>query len=187
MLLDGGADPNQPDTNLGTALHWASFRNKSGAVRELLESGADVNATDYNDSTPLGWAAVKGNLDTIRVLLEYNANVDHVDAKGDSALSRACSVQASGINTPDDDAVLYLLIESAGLCELRQENGELCARLASDNRLSDMMLELCSNARSLQCLCRYQLRSILGQRYLPSAVYKLPLPNKLQQYLLLKT
>ena len=75
LLLDHGADPNLPDGNDDTALHWAAFKNRHQCVRALLQRGAWVDAADYNSDTPLSWAAMKGNLESVKVSFgSYNLN-----------------------------------------------------------------------------------------------------------------
>ncbi len=38
MLLTSGADPNIPDGNQDTALHWAAFKNKARCVKVCTQS-----------------------------------------------------------------------------------------------------------------------------------------------------
>jgi ankyrin repeat protein len=93
MLLDAGADIEQPDANGTTPLLAAVINNNMAAARALIEAGADVNAVDWYGQTPL-WAAVDvRNLDVngptrdngvdrtavleiIGLLLERGANVN---------------------------------------------------------------------------------------------------------------
>lgn len=52
-----------------TALHWASIRGHTDAVRTLLLAGADQEAKNARQSTPLVLAAWKGHFEVVRELL----------------------------------------------------------------------------------------------------------------------
>ena len=69
MLLEAGADPDIRDSNQDTALHWASYKNKSCCVKCLLMRGATVDAVDFNSDTPISWAALKGSFESLKVML----------------------------------------------------------------------------------------------------------------------
>ena len=91
ILLEGGADINQPEANGIVPLVMAITNNQIDVARYLIDRGADVNAVDWYGRTPL-WAAVEiRNLDVdsetlvngvdrapvlelIRVLLDKGAN-----------------------------------------------------------------------------------------------------------------
>lgn len=54
-LLAAGVDVDSA-TERGTALQWAAWAGKPGAVRRLVERGADPDRRDpEHDGTPLGW------------------------------------------------------------------------------------------------------------------------------------
>ena len=186
LLLSHGADPNIRDSNQGTAAHWASFKNNAECLHLLLQNGADVNARDFNNATPLSWAAMKGNLETMKVLLEYNANVSIANHSGHIPLARTATIQATGLNTHKDDACLELLLKSHGQIDLRGLDGQLPSVLSSDNRMRELLTPHCKNSSQLQALCRFAVRSYLGSCYLPNVVPKLPIPVRLQEYLLLQ-
>lgn len=186
ILLEYGADVNAGDANMNTALHWAAYKSNEPCVRMLLKNGANVNAQDYNFDTPLSWAARKGSLSVINVLLDYNACVNCKNLRGITALHRIASVLASGLNTDDDNDIMELLLRAVGQFDFRNENGQLPADLARDNKLCEMVLPLSQNVRPLQNLCCYSIRQMLGRRYLPNVVPKLPLPRALKDLVLLK-
>jgi ankyrin repeat protein len=73
--LDHGANPNAPDTNGATVLHFAlEWPREVTAVELLLQYGADVNARDKNGRTPLHNAAREGNLQAVEVLLNHGGD-----------------------------------------------------------------------------------------------------------------
>ena len=58
LLLDGGANVNQPDVNGITPLIIAITNNHPDVARFLIDRGADIKAVDWYGRTPL-WAAVE--------------------------------------------------------------------------------------------------------------------------------
>ena len=186
LLLDHGVHPDIVDGNDDTALHWAAFKNHHQCVRVLLRRGATVDALDYNRDTPLSWAAMKGNLESVKVLLEHNASVATSNYSGKTPLLRAATTLTADVGSDRDDACLELMLKAFGQFDLRDSEGRLPNPITQDNKLSETLLEYCSNARSLQHLCRCNIRSTLGPRLLLNVVPSLPLPTSLQEYLLLQ-
>lgn len=187
MLLQHGADINAGDGNQDTPLHWAAYKNQVDSVKLLLQNGAQVDACDYNMDTPLIWAARKGNLEVIKILLDYNADASVRNTKGHTPLIRAAAIVASGLETAVDDACLELLIRASGHFDARNRSGELAPELARDNKVREALMPLCTNPLRLQGLCRLEIRRCLGQCFLPNVVPKLPVPQQLHHFILLKT
>ncbi|XP_013406217.1 ankyrin repeat and SOCS box protein 8 [Lingula anatina] len=185
ILLDHNAHPDIPDNNQDTPLHWAAFKNQVQCLEALLQRGARVNAVDYNNDTPLSWAAMKGNYEALAILLEYNADVDTVNFSGRTPILRCAAMQASGLDTHVYDQCLDLLLKASGKIDLRDPQGNLPRIVEGDNKLRELMLEYCEKPRPLQELCRYAVRKSLGTGYIPNVIPKLPLPSRLQDYLLL--
>ncbi|GFN90488.1 ankyrin repeat and socs box protein 8-like [Plakobranchus ocellatus] len=186
ILLQNGAFVNQGDGNQDTALHWASYKNNVACVKMLLQHGANVNAVDYNYDTPISWAARKGNLEVVKILLDYNADIEIRNINGNTPLQRSASIQASGLNTEQDNACLELLIKASGRFDLLTDEGQPVPVIARDNRINEMLRPLCDQARPLLDLCRRQIRRSLGQVYLPNVVRTLPVPSRMQDFLLLR-
>lgn len=187
ILLEHGADVNSPDLNMDTPLHWATFKNHLGTVMLLLQCGANPDAADYNNDTPLSWAAHKGHLGVIRLLLDYNATVDIRNHSGHTPLQRAAFMVASGLNCHQEDACLDLLVKSCGQFDVRDGDGQVIRLIAEDNKLTDVLVPLCNSPRTLSSLCRYQIRSSLGKKYLPNVIPKLPVPRSLAAFISLQS
>jgi hypothetical protein len=87
LLLDAGADANDPDTEGYTALHSAACRPEIAKL--LIERRADVNALAKDSSTPLHEAARLGSVAVARHLLAGGAKVNATDKDGETPLSLA--------------------------------------------------------------------------------------------------
>jgi len=72
-----------------TILHFAVFKSKNDAVKDLLDEGANPNAEDKDGRTPLHWAANFGNLEGAKLLLASGANVNAKTNNGETPLSLA--------------------------------------------------------------------------------------------------
>ena len=86
MLLDGGAEPNQPGW---TPLIYAAVNNHVEVARLLLARNAQVDATAENGMTALMMAAREGQLQMVLLLLEHGADVNYTSPFGANALSVA--------------------------------------------------------------------------------------------------
>lgn len=184
ILLEHGASINIGDGNQDTPLHWATFKNNLDCVKILLQRGATVDAVDFNNDTPLSWAARKGHYEVIKVLLDYNADTHETNFKGNTPLLQAAGVQAAGLNTDTDDRSLELLLKATTKLNLSLTHRDA---VRQDNRLSDLLLSRSTNPCSLQAQCRYHIRRALGYRYLPNVIPKLPVPQRVKDFIALKS
>ena len=67
LLLEHGMDPNLPNWQRVTPLHYMAAHDNVDAAKLFLEFGADPNAIDEEyRSTPLGWAARTGQASFVR-------------------------------------------------------------------------------------------------------------------------
>jgi ankyrin repeat protein/N-acetylneuraminic acid mutarotase len=88
VLLDGGADPNQPIGDRPPLQEAVGIRNQA-AVELLLDHHAEVNATDKSGWTALHTAAALGLKEIAEFLLKSGANVNARDKDGWTPLTRA--------------------------------------------------------------------------------------------------
>ncbi|XP_061113972.1 ankyrin repeat and SOCS box protein 8 [Conger conger] len=172
LLLEYGALPDALDGNKDTPLHWAAFKDNPECARALLEGGAQPDARDYNRDTPLSWAAMKGNLESVRVLLDFGAQARVSNLKGQTPVSRLAALLARGLGGEREEECLRLLCRAAGT--------PAPPELARDPPL------LGRRPPSLRSLARCSVRTGLGTRFLPTAVKELPLPESVQEYVLLR-
>jgi ankyrin repeat protein len=94
-LLAERANPNEPEADGTTALHWAVHHDDAELVTRLLAAGANVAAVNDYGATPMSEAAVMANPAVLEALLAGGADVDSPNAEGQTALM----VVARGGNT----------------------------------------------------------------------------------------
>lgn len=178
LLLEYGALPDALDGNKDTPLHWAAFKDNPECARALLEGGACPDARDYNRDTPLSWAAMKGNLESVRVLLDFGAQARVTNLKGQTPVSRLAALLARGLGGEGEEECLRLLCRAAGT--------PAPPELARDPQLQARLGAAATRPPSLRSLARCAVRTGLGARFLPTAVKDLPLPESVQEYVLLR-
>ena len=88
-LLAADADPDDPQGDGATALHWAAHRGDVEAAALLVEAGADVNAANTLGATPLWLAAGNGSAPLVGILLEAGANPNVTLRMGETPLMSA--------------------------------------------------------------------------------------------------
>ncbi len=94
LLLDYGADPNQPKKDgvapilLATVFPPPDVDDLSIADL-LVERGADVNRRTDTHDTPLIWVAFYGHVPIAKFLLQHGADVNAVDQFGQTPLNMA--------------------------------------------------------------------------------------------------
>ena len=94
LLLDHGANPNQPKKDRVTPVFLAAVFPPKGPedltlTSLLLDRGADVNRPDELGQTPLLWVAFYGHIAIADYLLQHGADVNAVDRFGQSPLCMA--------------------------------------------------------------------------------------------------
>jgi ankyrin repeat protein len=76
VLVEAGANVNEPDRRGLTPLVRAITSNSAAVTQTLIELGADVNQADERGNTPLHYAALSdyGETEVVRLLLAAGAN-----------------------------------------------------------------------------------------------------------------
>lgn len=134
LLLEAGADPNGTYENLGTALHHAIIRGRSGAFVELLlQSGADPSRTDTSGRNAAQIARRFGNLDALRAL---KAPVEEEGMSPRDAFLAACA-------RADETRARSLLKSNPILMQsLSEEDRKLLATFAELGKIEAVKLML---------------------------------------------
>lgn len=73
LLLEAGADINQPDGRGETPLAAAAFMGETEAAAVLIANGADVNVTNLQGVAPIEWARQRGNDEIVEMLIAAGA------------------------------------------------------------------------------------------------------------------
>jgi len=89
------------NSDAGTALMAAVFKNDIEITKMLLNMGADPNIADPNATSALHYATRFTNKEIIKLLVAYGADLNLKDSKGFSALDYALQGK--------DEAILKLL------------------------------------------------------------------------------
>eukprot|EP00300_Choanocystis_sp_HF-7_P011205 c17357_g1_i4.p1 GENE.c17357_g1_i4~~c17357_g1_i4.p1 ORF type:complete len:146 (+),score=11.84 c17357_g1_i4:46-483(+) len=89
-LLGAGADINQTDQNLHTALALATWKGCTGTVHALLTAGADIEIKDRNGCTPVMLAVRWSRVEAAALLMRAGAIMTFRDENGLVGASRSC-------------------------------------------------------------------------------------------------
>ena len=88
-LLAKRVDPNAPEADGTTALHWAAHHDSLAAADLLIKAGANVRAANRYGATPLYLACINGSAAMIERLLAAGADPNAAMPEGDTALMTA--------------------------------------------------------------------------------------------------
>lgn len=72
------ADPDIPDNDGRSPLHWAAYKGFADSIRLLLFLDGHRGRQDKEGCTPLHWAAIRGNLEACTVLVQAGKKEDLV-------------------------------------------------------------------------------------------------------------
>ncbi|XP_073034242.1 protein S-acyltransferase 24-like [Primulina eburnea] len=70
IVTKWNADPDIPDNDGRSPLHWAAYKGFADCIRLLLFLNAYRGRQDKEGCTPLHWAAIRGNLEACTVLVQ---------------------------------------------------------------------------------------------------------------------
>jgi ankyrin repeat protein len=80
ILLDQGADVNEPAYTSKTPVHYASHSRNIEILKLLISNGADLEAKTESGVTPLGYAVGLNQPENCRILLQAGSDVDTLDS-----------------------------------------------------------------------------------------------------------
>ncbi|KAJ9688800.1 hypothetical protein PVL29_014446 [Vitis rotundifolia] len=76
IVTKWNADPDVPDNDGRSPLHWAAYKGFADCIRLLLFLDAYKGRQDKEGCTPLHWAAIRGNLEACTVLVQAGKKED---------------------------------------------------------------------------------------------------------------
>ncbi|KZV54960.1 hypothetical protein F511_37850 [Dorcoceras hygrometricum] len=76
IVTKWNADPDIPDNDGRSPLHWAAYKGFADCIRLLLFLNAYRGRQDKEGCTPLHWAAIRGNLEACTVLVQAGKKAD---------------------------------------------------------------------------------------------------------------
>lgn len=88
-LIAEAVDPDAPQADGSTPLHWAVHRDNADIAALLIAAGADVTAANRYGVQPLSLACINGNTAMVELLLDAGADPNAVLAEGETALMTA--------------------------------------------------------------------------------------------------
>jgi ankyrin repeat protein len=88
-LIHSRSDPNAPQSDGTTPLHWAAYLDDLETAKALIKSGANVAATNRYGVTPLSSACANGNTELVELLLKSGADPNTKLSGGETALMTA--------------------------------------------------------------------------------------------------
>ncbi len=88
-VLASGADPDAPQADGATALHWAAHHDELAMAASLVEAGATADAANEFGATPLWLASMNGSPAMTALLLEAGADANAALPSGETVLMTA--------------------------------------------------------------------------------------------------
>jgi ankyrin repeat protein len=89
LLLASGTNPDVPQPDGATALHWAAYQEDADMLAALIQAGANVNITNRLGASPLYLASKSGNAELIELLLNAGADPNLALQIGETPLMTA--------------------------------------------------------------------------------------------------
>jgi ankyrin repeat protein len=142
-LLKASVDPNTPEQDGTTALHWAAQQNEPAIADLLISAGANAKAANRYGVTPIYLAAATGSGDLIRKLLKAGANPEAALPEGDTPLMAAS--RAGNV-----DAVTQLLAGGAAVDAKETWRGQTALMLAADEDHSEVIKVLLAHSADVK-------------------------------------
>ena len=134
-LLPQRIDPNIPDLDGSTALHWAARKDDVETAGALIKNGANVKASNRYGVTPLSLACINGNATMIELLLKAGADANTILPEGETALMTAA-------RTGKVDAVKALLSHGADINFKETRRGQTALMWAAAEGNTEVAAEL---------------------------------------------
>jgi ankyrin repeat protein len=133
-LLEEDADPNVPQVDGMTALHWAIWHDDPQAASLLIQRGAKAAAVNRYGVAPLSLACTNGNAEIVERLLKAGADANTSLPGGETVLMTAARTGRIG-------AVKTLLAHGADV-NAQERKGQTALMWAAAEGHADVVLHL---------------------------------------------
>ena len=134
-LLERGVDPNSPQADGMTAMHWAAYRDDEAMAELLVANGAEPDLANRYGVTALSLASENGNAAIVELLLEAGADPNRAVRGGETPLMTAS-------RTGRIDAVRALLARGAEVGATDVIGGQTALMWAAAEGHADVLREL---------------------------------------------
>ncbi len=134
-LVEQGADPNSPQADGMTAMHWAAYRDDEAMAELLVANGAEPDLANRYGVTALSLASENGNAAIVELLLEAGADPNRAVRGGETPLMTAS-------RTGRIDAVRALLARGAEVGARDVIGGQTALMWAAAEGHADVLREL---------------------------------------------
>jgi ankyrin repeat protein len=141
-LLAKGADPNVPQADGATSLHWAVHWNDLAAADLLIRGGAKVDAVNDLGVFPLSLACANGSAAMVERLLAANAPVRQALPTGETALM-SCAQTGTAV------ALRALLARGADVDARERDRGQTALMWAAAGRHAEAVKVLVERGADL--------------------------------------
>ena len=141
-LLQQDVDPNTPQVDGMTALHWATWHDDTETARQLVQSGANVAAKNRYGVTPLSLACENGNVRLVARLLEAGADANTVLPGGETALMTAARTGRVG--------AVRALLEHGADVNAKEQKGQTAVMWAAAEGHADVVSRLIESGADCQ-------------------------------------
>lgn len=132
-FLAEGANVNEANDDGGTPLIYAAQYGDLALIKTLVARGATVNWTDKKGNSALCYLASDKTFknDTIAFLLTHGANVNLANEEGLTPLHLAVARHVEVNDFPQQEALVFALLEAGADANLQTYRGELALHLAA--------------------------------------------------------
>lgn len=114
--LANDGNPNEPQADGMTALHWCAFYDNAKVARLLLNSKASIDSQNAYHVTPLSLACEYGNADIGQVLIKNKANLESIRLGKETPLMLAAR--------NGNSKLVQLLINSGAKIDEKESKGQ---------------------------------------------------------------